>query len=36
MRALIERDLLDAAVRGLSPDRRFATAYNAAFQAAPG
>jgi SAV_6107-like HEPN len=34
MRALIERDLGDAAVPGLSADRRFATAYNAALQAA--
>jgi len=34
MRALIARDLADAAVRGLSADRRFATAYNAALQAA--
>jgi hypothetical protein len=34
MRALIARDLADAALSGLSADRRFATAYNAAFQAA--
>jgi hypothetical protein len=34
MRALIARDLADAAVAGLSADRRFATAYNAALQAA--
>ena len=34
MRALIARDLADAAVKGLSADRRFATAYNAALQAA--
>jgi SAV_6107-like HEPN len=34
MRALIGRDLADAKVRGLSADRRFATAYNAALQAA--
>jgi len=34
MRALIARDLKDAAVAGLSADRRFATAYNAALQAA--
>ena len=34
MRALIARDLADAAIAGLSPDRRFATAYNAALQAA--
>lgn len=34
MRALIERDLADAAVAGLSADRRFATAYNAALLAA--
>jgi len=34
MRALIGRDLADAALRGLSADRRFATAYNAALQAA--
>ena len=30
MRALVARDLADAAVAGLSADRRFATAYNAA------
>jgi hypothetical protein len=34
MRALIARDLADASVAGLSADRRFATAYNAALQAA--
>jgi uncharacterized protein (UPF0332 family) len=34
MRALIARDLGDAAIAGLSSDRRFATAYNAALQAA--
>lgn len=34
MRALIARDLADAAIAGLSPDRRFATAYNAALQSA--
>lgn len=34
MRALIARDLADAQVDGLSADRRFATAYNAALQAA--
>ena len=34
MRELIARDLADAAVTGLSADRRFATAYNAALQAA--
>ena len=35
MRALIARDLLaDADVAGLSADRRFATAYNAALQEA--
>lgn len=34
MRALIARDLADAAVDGLSADRSFATAYNAALQAA--
>lgn len=34
MRALIGRDLADAQVPGLSTDRRFATAYNAALQAA--
>ena len=34
MRALIARDLTDAAIAGLSADRRFATAYNAALQAA--
>jgi uncharacterized protein (UPF0332 family) len=34
MRALIARDLADASLDGLSADRRFATAYNAALQAA--
>ena len=34
LRALITRDLSDASVVGLSADRRFATAYNAALQAA--
>ncbi len=34
MRALIVRDLADAGVDGLSADRKFATAYNAALQAA--
>jgi hypothetical protein len=34
LRAVITRDLSDAAVKGLSEDRRFATAYNAAPQAA--
>jgi len=34
MRALIARDLADAALVGLSVDRKFATAYNAALQAA--
>ena len=33
MRALIARDLADASLAGLSADRRFATAYNAALQA---
>ena len=33
-RAVIRRDLADAAVKALSEDRRFATAYNAALQAA--
>jgi len=33
IRALIARDLADAALPGLSADRRFATAYNAALQA---
>ncbi len=32
IRSLITRDLSDAAVPGLSADRRFATAYNAALQ----
>ena len=30
MRALVRRDLADASLAGLSADRRFATAYNAA------
>ena len=34
LRALVERDLTDAAIAGLSADRRFATAYNAALQTA--
>jgi hypothetical protein len=34
MRALVARDLADAAIAGLSADRRFATAYNSALQAA--
>jgi len=34
MRALITRDLADARVKGLSADRRFATAYNGALQTA--
>jgi len=34
MRNLIARDLTDAALTGLSADRQFATAYNAALQAA--
>ena len=34
MREVIARDLADAALAGLSADRRFATAYNAALQAA--
>jgi hypothetical protein len=32
LRALVERDLLDADIRTLSADRRFATTYNAALQ----
>src|SRR5579863_1972266 len=34
LRDVVERDLQDAAVEALSPDRRFATAYNAALQLA--
>ena len=34
MRALIDRDLHDAGVTGLSADRSFATSYNAALQSA--
>lgn len=34
MRTLMARDMADAALAGLSADRRFATAYNAALQAA--
>src|SRR5262249_1203067 len=34
LRAVIARDLEDAAIQELSDDRRFATAYNAALQAA--
>lgn len=33
-RALIARDLADSAIAGLSAERKFATAYNAALQAA--
>ncbi len=32
IRAVIARDLADASVKGVSADRRFATAYNAALQ----
>jgi hypothetical protein len=32
--AVVTRDLADARIKGLSSDRRFATAYNAALQAA--
>lgn len=32
--SIIERDLKDASLRGLSPDRRFITAYNAILQEA--
>ena len=32
LRALIDRDLADASLPGLSDDRRFATAYNAVLQ----
>lgn len=32
--AIVERDLKDAALKGLSADRRFVTAYNAVLQAA--
>ena len=34
LRAVIARDLADASLNGVSADRRFATAYNAALQAA--
>lgn len=34
IRAVIARDLADASLTGLSADRRFATAYNAALQSA--
>ena len=34
IRAVTARDLADASIKGLSADRRFATAYNAALQAA--
>src|ERR1700742_2970754 len=34
LRAVVKRDLADAALPALSEDRRFATAYNAALQAA--
>jgi len=33
IRVAIHRDLADASLKGLSADRRFATAYNAALQA---
>lgn len=32
LRAIVERDLADARITGISPDRRFATAYNAVLQ----
>ena len=32
LRAVVERDLLDASIKALSADRRFATAYNAVLQ----
>jgi hypothetical protein len=34
LRAVVNRDLKDAAIAGLSEDRRFATAYNAVLQLA--
>ena len=34
LRAVVERDLSDAGIEGLSTDRRFATAYNAVLQLA--
>jgi hypothetical protein len=34
LRTLVNRDLADAEIKGLSADRRFATAYNAALQTA--
>jgi hypothetical protein len=34
LRAVVERDLKDATIAGLSDDRRFATAYNAVLQLA--
>jgi hypothetical protein len=34
LRAVIVRDLADASLAGVSADRRFATAYNAALQTA--
>jgi uncharacterized protein (UPF0332 family) len=34
LRAVVDRDLKDAAITGLSEDRRFATAYNAVLQLA--
>jgi uncharacterized protein (UPF0332 family) len=34
LRAVVARDLADAEIEGLSPDRKFATAYNAALQSA--
>jgi hypothetical protein len=34
LRAVIKRNLADASIKGLSEDRRFATAYNAVLQIA--
>lgn len=34
LRRIVERDLKDSQLQGLSADRRFATAYNAALQSA--
>ena len=34
LRGIVERDLKDASIEGLSADRRFATAYNAVLQLA--
>ncbi|HTQ97901.1 MAG TPA: HEPN domain-containing protein [Candidatus Acidoferrum sp.] len=34
LRAVVARDLVDSSLNGVSADRRFATAYNAALQAA--